>query len=53
MKRQNLPVDMKRVNYNSPYEIFCLTDCREESVHSMNQEIKEIQKGKYEKGVHE
>lgn len=40
IKGHNLPVDMKRVNYNSPYEIFCLTDCREESVHSMNQEIR-------------
>ena len=40
LKDQNLPFNMKRVNYNSPYEIFCLTDCRKESLHSMNKEIR-------------
>jgi len=37
---QNLSFDMKRINYNSPYEIFCLVDTREEVGHSMNHEIK-------------
>ena len=41
LSKQNLPFNMKRVNYNSPYEIFCLTDCREGSLHSMNKEIKQ------------
>jgi len=37
---QNLSFDMKRVNYNSPYEIFCLVDTREDVGHSMNHETK-------------
>lgn len=41
LSKQNLPFNMKRVNYNSPYEIFCLTDCREGTLHSMNKEIKQ------------
>lgn len=33
---QDLTHKMKRVNYNCPYEIFCLTDCRNDVRSTMN-----------------